>query len=364
MRRTLLILAMMCSLTLPAWGGGTLQDVARLEGQQEVLLRGFGLVTGLDGSGDSGSDLLLARPLAEAYRRNGLAVPSLEEMQNAQSVALVSMQVIVPPQGARVGDALDVRVSVIHSAESLEGGELYISPVLGPIKDSGLFAFAGGPVQVLDRENPTTGIVYAGAKMVRDIVTTLPVSTHFNVIIKPQHAYLPYVLQVAQELNEEILLSRPNAEPIALALDERTIRVTVPVRERGNAAAFVAQVMKTDVRNASRYLPARIECDTRSEQIVMTGDVRISPAALSAGDLLVNVTLPPIEPTPQAPRLETNRFVGVETGAGEQELARLQDLLDAMNAIRIPTGEQIRLLKRLHEAGSLHAKLVIDGAEQ
>src|SRR5690606_19606832 len=116
--------------------------------------------------------------------------------------------------------------------------------------------------------------------------------------------------------------------------------------------------------SAMRRLPARVVCDTQTGAILITGDVRVSPVAITHKHLSISTVFPVVPPTPAEPRIQESRWVGVETEATEAESTRLQDLLDAMDRLDVDVGDQIQILRMLHSAGKLHGELIINGAGQ
>ncbi len=364
MRRLTAILALL-SLGLIAPPGLAqslhISEMARIKGQGISVLQGLGLVVGLNGTGDSGKELAVARPIAEVLRRNGNPIPDLSELAKSRSVALVMVTCQVPREGARKDDELDVRVSVIHSASSLDGGVLYISPLTAPIPGSGVWAYAQGQVIVESQENPTTGFLPGGAYIAKDIVTTPDVKTSFELVLDPPYAGFRAAAEVAGAINDEYLLTtRTIGEKIAKVIDERTILVTVPESERRAPAGFVGDVMGTSISSNRLGLPAQVICNTRTGQIMVSGDVRISPAVITHEDLVITTTIPTPEPTAADPLVEKSRWAAIGPGARETDMARIQDLQSALNQLAVPANDQIQILQMLHKAGKLHARLIID----
>ncbi len=336
-------------------------DIANIKGQGASVLQGLGLVIGLDGSGDSGKELAIARPLAEVLRRNGNPIPDLEELAKARSVALVMVTCDVPPEGAKANDQFNAHVNVLHSASSLEGGRLYVAPLTAPFPGSEVWAFASGRVVVEDEEHPTSGVVIDGAYIAKDIDTTPDIRTHFEIVIHPDFAGWRAASEVAGAINDEYLLTaRTLTDRIADVIDERTIRVKVPDAERGAPAGFIGDVMNAPVSISRLGLPAQVICNTRTGNILVTGDVRISPAVITHKDLTITTTVPPPVPSPDQPVVRTQRWADVTTDGPDRELARIGDLLAALNQLAVPPKDQIQIFQMLHRAGKLHARLVIE----
>ncbi|MEL6328902.1 MAG: flagellar basal body P-ring protein FlgI [Planctomycetota bacterium] len=342
----------------------TVRDITRIRGQGESVLQGLGLVIGLNGSGDSGTELAMARPLAETLRRLGNPLPSFDELRNSRSVALVMVTCTVPRTGARMDDTLDVTVSVLNSATSIDGGELFIAPLIGPKPGDPVFAFAQGSVVAEQAERPTVARVRGGARMVRDILTTPPAGGAIDLILDPVYVGYAAATHVAQQINDAYFLTTdPTSEKIARVLDERTIRVLVPEVELEAPAAFIADVLETDILPSQLGVPASVVANTATGAIVVTGDVRISPSVITHRDLVITTTLPTPEPTPEAPIVDRERWATLQTDATTGELARIDGLLTAFEQLDIPATDQIAILRMLHSAGKLHAKLIIDGVE-
>lgn len=363
-RFTALILGLCSFITpIPPALGSTVREYTRIEGEGESVLQGLGLVLGLNGTGDSGTELTLARPLAELLRRNGNPVGTLAELGSSRSAALVMVTCVVPRTGARVDDAFDVSVAVLNSASSLVGGELFVAPLTAAVPGGELFAFAQGSVVVGNAENPTTGTIAGGARFVRDIVTTPRINGSFTLVVEPQYAGYSATAHIAQQINDAYFLTTdPLAEPIASASGPRRVTVLVPQLERNAPAAFIGDVLGTDVVPSRLGVKAQVRADSRTGAIIVDGEVEISPAVITHKDLVITTTIPPPEPLPEAPLIERNRWAAVATRASQPATTRVEDLLAALKRLDVRSQDQIQILKMLHQAGKLHGQLIIDGA--
>jgi flagellar P-ring protein precursor FlgI len=351
-------------VTTLAADAGSVREFTRIRGQGESVLQGVGLVLGLNGTGDGGDELATIRPLAELLRRNEMPVASLEELANSNSAALVMVTCTIPREGAQVDDTLDATVSVINSASSLRGGELYIAPLTEPRPGGAVYGFAQGSVVVLDEENPTTGTVPRGVRIVRPISTMPQIESVFDLIVDNWYAGWSTTHYIASQINDTYHLDTdPTADRIARVIDDRTIRMSVPPAEMGTKAAFISDVMQTLIDPRRFGLPAMVVASTRTGSIVVTGDVRISPTVITYNELVLTTTLPAPLPTPEQPLVETQRWARVASGAEQDDLARLDDLLAAFKQLDVDAVDQIQILRNLHRSGSLHAKLIIDGSE-
>lgn len=342
-----------------------IRELVRIEGQEVSVIRGLGLVTGLAGTGDSASELAMARPLAEVLRSNGNPIPDFKDLGKTKSVALVMVRSLIPESGARSGDRFDATVTTLGSAKSLQGGVLFLSPMRGPAPGSPVYAVADGLLQIDEPNTATVGRIRGGAVMLRGIRTTDLGST-FTLILKPYFAGWSAASEIASRINQEWYgTADPEqmasiGEPIATAFDEREIRIQIPDPERANKAAFVSDVLSTTVNAQLLGLPAAVIVNERTGGIVVTADVRIGPVAITHKDLTITTTLPPPQPTQASPIVQQRRWAGVQTGAKPRETAKLQDLLAAFERLDVPPKDQIDIIYMIERAGMLHARLIRD----
>jgi flagellar P-ring protein precursor FlgI len=338
------------------------REIVRLGGQGKSTLRGMGIVTGLRGTGDSGNEAVLARPLAQFYANNGNPIPDLKELSKSKAAAVVFLWAEIPEEGGRKGDRFDVYVKVSHSASSLIGGMLDISPALGPLPGQGVFALASGKIRVEDPSLPTVGVIKEGLHLIQDI--RMPsLEGSFELVVRPHYRGWSTTSVLAQQINESItsLLDEDNSPPpIAKAIDETTVRVVIPPNERPDPANFVANILSKRLSPDLLKLPAQVICNERTGVIIATGNVEISPVAIAHKDLVVTTTTPPPAPTPADPLVKQEKWVGVGTAGRPSERARLQDLLAAFKQLDVPVREQVAILTEMHKAGRLHARLVIE----
>ncbi|MBL8964714.1 MAG: flagellar basal body P-ring protein FlgI [Phycisphaeraceae bacterium] len=340
--------------------GTTVKELVRLRGQGESVLRGTGLVVGLPGTGDSGKEPALARPLAEFHKNSGNAIGRLEELATTRSVALVSLSCVIPEGGARADDTIDVHVSTLGTAKSLKGGRLILSPLIGPYKGDPVYAMAEGAISIEDGSTPTSARVRLGARMLEDIAMP-PVGDSFDLVIRPAFAGWSSATQIAASIESLYRADPMSGGPtVARAIDERTVRVFVPEAERVDRAAFVADVMSADVNTALLRLPAMVVVNPADGSIVMTADVQIGAVAITHKDLTITTTIPAPQPTAFDPLVDRTRWTGVQAPAAAGGNAKLSDLLAAFKQLDIPVQDQIDVLQMIQKAGKLHAKLVID----
>jgi flagellar P-ring protein precursor FlgI len=360
------VIAALMAWTPSAHGGSTVKELARIEGQGESVLRGVGLVIGLPGTGDSSKDLAVARPLVALLKNNGQGIGLPEEVTKGKSeiksIALVSVTATVRRDGARADDTIDVTVSTLNTASSLKGGELYLTSMQGPLPGSPVYAIAQGKIELEDDSVPTSGRVRGGARMIRDILMP-EVGDSFNLVLDAPFAGWGAASAVAEAIQDSVVVAgraNPDAPTVAKVLDDRTIAVTVPREERSNKALFLAQVLGTEVKTEFLDLPAQVIVNSRSGAIIVTGNVTISPVAITHKDLQITTTSPTPVASPQNPITKRGRWTDLATAPKAGEAARLTDLLAALDKLSVPAADQIQILQMLHKTGKLEAKLVVD----
>jgi flagellar P-ring protein precursor FlgI len=338
----------------------TVKELVRMRGQGESVLRGYGLVVGLSGTGDSGKELAMARSLAEILKANGNTIGSPKELANSKSVAMVLVECTVPRSGALADDTLDVTVSAVNSASSLKGGNLYLCALEGPLPDPEhkrpVYAFAQGAVDLQDTSVPTVGKVRGGARMILDVPMPALGDT-FDLIIDAPFSGWAASSQIAVAINAK---AQPQGPRVATAIDERTVRVTVPEPDRVDRAGFLADVLSAEVNVQLLDIPAQVICNARTGSIIITGDVEISPVAITQKDLTITTTIPAPVATAQNPLVQRDRWTQLTPGARPSEMAKLADLVKAFKQLDIPVQDQIGIIQMLHKTGKLQAKLITD----
>lgn len=340
----------------------SIQEMVRLENQAASQLRGIGLVTGLRGTGDSGSEVVVARPLAQVYANNGNPIGDIRALAKAKSVAMVSIWCEIPEQGGRSGDKFDLYVRVMHSATSLRGGHLEISPMMGPLPGQGVFAFASGPIVIEDTEIPTVGRIRNGVQLIED-VRMLPLGSTFDLILRPHYRGYSVARMIAGEINgltTDLEQGFDASAQVAFAIDDTSIRVTVPERERSNPSAFIASILTKRFSPTLIDLPAQVIVNERTGTIIVTGDVEVSSVTVGSDRLVVTTVTPPQTPTPQDPLVERQNWTQFGSTSTNADRARIEDLLDAFKQLNVPVREQIQILAQINQSGRLHARFIAE----
>ena len=338
----------------------SVQELARLEGQGESDLWGLGFVTGLGGTGDPASTAPAARQLARLLQNGGNPIPNVEELARGKNIAMVMVTCKAPREGARRGDKLDVMVTSWHNAKSLQGGQLFLTPLQGPLPGQGVYASASGPL-VFEGDSITTARVRAGATITHDIM--MPVIARdgsITLVVEPAYAGWSTAQLIASAINSERQGLEETSVELARAMDDRTVRVLIPEAELPDPANFIANVMSIRLDPSLLSMPAKVIVNERNGTIVVTGDVQISPVVITHRDLVITTINPPLEPTPESPVVTRSRWTSLATEGNDRDQTRVQDLLEALKQLDVPVSDQIAILAKLHKIGRLHGEYIVE----
>ena len=361
---TLFIMALVIvTSAIPAGGLTRIRDIARPLGERTNKLWNWGLVMGLNGKGDGGDVLITARPLMTMLQKMGNPPLHLDELKNAKNVALVIVTAELPRNGVCSGDEIDIKVSCMGKASSLDGGILVMAPLRSANhSDNTIYAWAQGQVSIPNTDNPTTGIIKNGAVMEIDFLHNFVDQdvngrSYFDLIIDEDLAGWQTAYEIALRIND---INAPSAlqagsgldigadvQSIAVAHDPRNIRIYIPEKRAGNPAGFISQVMRMVVD-----LPdpeATIVINERTGTIAITGNVEITPCSVTVTGLMIR-----IDPQAKAQQTQWSKF-----DTTKEDTAKLDDLIAALDQLNVSVKQKIDAIYALQAAGSLRARIRI-----
>jgi flagellar P-ring protein precursor FlgI len=331
------------------------QDLVRIKGAESSKLVGMGLVIGLNGTGDGGKSLPTMRRLASMMSRLGDPTINPLELKDAKNVAVVYITAKLPASGVREGDEIDLQVAA-PGASSLAGGRLVITPMLGPLPNSPVFAYAEGPILLEDPVNRAVGTVKRGATLTRDVLAQhVDDGGRMTLVLSEANATWPMASTLATLIND---LMAPDGPPIAQAIDQKNVVVQIPLNDRRNPGPFITQILEVQIDPTLVRTEARVVINQKTGTIVMTENVQISPVVITHEGLTITTLQPPRPPTPEQPITEQNNFLALDPG--KRSDARLADLVNAFNQLKVPPKDRIAILKEIHRSGKLHAQLILE----
>ena len=343
------------------------KDIGRFQGLRDNYLVGYGIVTGLAGTGDSSSNRTTRQVLANVYAQFNLSIPADQIQSRNVAVVMVSAAL---PTFSREGDALDITVNSAGDARSLVGGTLLLTPLKAP--NGRIYALAQGALSVggyrydangnvLQKNHPTVGSVPNGA--------TVEIGVEPQVMSKENN--LTFVLSDPDYTTASRVAKAINAQlqaPLAHASDASGIRISVPENQREQLVDFIARIENVDVEPDQR---TKVVINERTGVIVAGGNIQISKIAISHGELKINVMSQNSVSQPlvigragegvhtalvRNTRIDVNEQVDSGFVAANNTVA---DLVQSLSRMKTSTRDIVSILRAIKAAGALHAELIV-----
>ena len=369
----LCLIALVTFMTMGKAQADRLKDLTSIAGVRSNQLVGYGLVVGLPGTGD-GSSTLTLQSMQALISQLGMNTSSILDLNGKNSAAVIVTAEL--PAFSKPGQRIDVTVSTLGQSKSLRGGTLLMTPLMGA--DGETYAVAQGNLLVgglgvegddgssLIVNIPTVGRVPGGGTVERLIETTFLETD--NLVLNLHQGDFSVTNQVAEAINDIF------GSDVAVPLDARSVRVRAPL-DPSQKVSFVSMLENIEIE--PERTSARVVVNARTGTIVIGGDVRVTPAAVTHGSLTVRVD--ENKDITQANNLAVTDGVAV-TAAGEavatanteitveEEPARafvfdpgieLSTIVEAINGVGASPADLVAILEALREAGSLRAELVV-----
>jgi flagellar P-ring protein FlgI len=341
-----------------------IKDIVDIEGIRDNQLVGYGLVVGLNGTGDSLNNSPFTKQSLQAMLER-LGVNTRGENMRTANVAAVMVTANLPAFSTQ-GSRIDVNVAALGDAGSLRGGTLLVTPLLGA--DGEVYAIAQGSVLIngFSAEGdaasvvsgvPTTGRISSGGLIEREIGFVLGAQRTLRLALR--NPDLTTARRVALSIND--FIGVPSATPE----DPATVRIHLPRNFNGNIVDLLTDIEQLVVETDQ---PAKIIIDENSGLIVMGADVRVSTVAVAQSNLTVSITESPVVSQPNPLTLGQTTVVprsDVEISTSETNLAvvpssvTLQELVDGLNALGISPRDLIAILQAIKASGALQAEIEV-----
>ncbi len=347
-----------------AFATSRIKDLANIEGVRQNQLIGYGLVVGLNGTGDTLNNIPFTKQSLQAMlERMGVNIRGATIRTG--NVAAVMVTGNLPAFGTQ-GTRMDVTVSALGDAKNLQGGTLLVTPLLGA--DGNVYSVAQGSVAIggfqaegaaasVTKGVPTVGRIANGAIIEREIdfaLNRLP-----NVRLALRNADFTTAKRIAAAVND--YLGTKTAEPI----DPSTVQLSIPKEFKGNVVALLTEIEQLQVEPD---MAAKIIIDERSGIIVMGRDVRVATVAVAQGNLTVSISESPqvSQPNPLSRGrtvVTPNTRVGVQEDGKKLALVKdgvsLQQLVDGLNGLGIGPRDLIGILQAIKAAGAIEADIEV-----
>ena len=348
----------------PAAAASRIKDLASIEGVRQNQLIGYGLVVGLNGTGDTLNNIPFTKQSLQAMlERLGVNIRGAQIRTGNVAAVMVTANL---PAFSTQGTRIDVTVSALGDSKSLQGGTLLVTPLLGA--DGNVYAVGQGSVAIggfqaegeaakITRGVPTVGRIANGAIIEREIDFALNRLNQLRLALR--NADFTTAKRIASAIND--FIGAPTAEP----LDPSTVQITVPRRFQGNVISLLTEIEQLQIEPD---LAAKIVIDERSGIIVMGRDVRVSMVAVAQGNLTVTISERPqvSQPAPFS-RGQTTTVPRTQIGVQEDgkklavvhEGVSLQQLVDGLNALGIGPRDLIAILQAIKAAGAIQADIEV-----
>ncbi|MEM7568910.1 MAG: flagellar basal body P-ring protein FlgI [Pseudomonadota bacterium] len=360
------LLALLALVPIEANSASRIKDIVQFEHVRENQLTGYGLVVGLNRTGDFlRNSPFTEQTLAAMLERLGVNIRDVSLQTN--NVAAVTVTATLPPF-ARKGSRIDVSVASLGDAVDLLGGTLLVTPLIG--LDGQVYAVAQGQVAVsgfsaqgqgasVTRGVPTSGRISNGAIVEQEIDFDLANLREIRMSLR--NPDFTTADRIATVINDNLGI------PASMATDPSTVRLIRPANYAGDMVSLLTQIEKLSVTPDQI---ARVVIDEAAGVIVMGADVRISSVAIAQGNLTIRVTETPqvSQPAPFSENGETVVVPRTEIEIDDDNEKRLavldagvslQDLVDGLNALGVGPRDMISILQALKAAGAIQAELEI-----
>jgi flagellar P-ring protein precursor FlgI len=347
----------------PGADASRIKDLASVAGVRSNQLVGYGLVVGLDGTGDNPNDArFTSQSLLNMLTQLGIQLPPNTTLR-PKNVAAVMVSAQLPPF-AKLGQTIDVTVSSLGSASSLRGGTLIMTPLKGA--DGQVYAIAQGNLLVgglgaqgadgskITVNIPSAGRIPNGASVERTVAS--PFDDGSNVVLNLHTPDFTTANRMAEAVNRYFHAS------VAEAMDATSVKVSAP-QDPGRRVGFVAQL--ENIRLEPGDAPARVIVNARTGTVVIGEHVVVKPAAVSHGNLVVTITENPTVSQP-APFSNGNTVVTPSSNIDINQRSHmflipsgisLEEIVRAVNQVGAAPGDLVAILEALRAAGALRAEL-------
>ncbi len=343
------------------------KELGRFLGWRDNMLVGYGLVTGLAGTGDSSRSRPTRQALSNLLSQFELAVP--QDQIQSRNVAAVMLTATLPAS-SNIGDKMDITVTSIGDARSLAGGTLMMAPLRGP--DRQTYALAQGAVSVggyrydangnvQQKNHPTVGLVVGGGS----------VETPVRADLVAKDGYLTFILKDADSTTAERIAQRINAS-FGAGTAQSNDAGTIKVRQPGDGQALNQFVARIEALTVSPDRHARVVINERTGTVVAGADVQIAAVAISQGDIRVSISTEFAASQPNliagaGPDVRSlvvgNSRLTVDEGPQSTSAVfpstTVATLVQTLNKMRVSTRDVIAILQAIKTAGALYADIIV-----
>ena len=281
------------------------------------------------------------------------AMGALEGMKDARNAALVYVEVTLPPAGVAAGDKVACRVYAAGATKkSLNGAVLVPTPLFeqtptGDVENRGVYALASGPVSI-DAGNPLSGTIDEGCQMQVTMMTPMEENGVVTLLVDSNHTSWNVAPEIASAINASFFDANPSSsQGYARVINARAVAVTIPQYARNSVATFIGDIMQTALSSVPKI--ATVVINESTGTVVIDPEVEIDATVFSVPGINVEIGPPVDNFSAFDPQASIN--------PNEYRTAKLQALVDALNAIKVPSDQIISIIKTLDDGGKIHGQV-------
>ncbi|MCC6233773.1 MAG: flagellar basal body P-ring protein FlgI [Verrucomicrobiales bacterium] len=361
------LVALVLALAAPRESQGAaarVKDLTTIAGARDNQLVGYGLVTGIAGDGDK-NPVYTLQTVANLLQRHGITVPAATLSSKNVAAVIVTADI---PAFKKPGSRIDVTISSLGDAKTLQGGILLQTPLMGA--DGAVYAVAQGAMSIggvfggseggggatVQKNHPTTAQIIGGALVEREIPMAIVSDQHLELLLREPD------FTSAARLAVSVNAAFPGS---AVAIDSTTVRVRVPEGHEASPVDFIARLESLEVQADA---PARIIINERTGTIVASSRIAISSCAVSHGNLTITIAsnLDASQPGPLSGG-QTVVTPSTQTAVNEEksslvalpEMPTIEKVAAALNSLGVTPRDMMAIVQAMKQAGALQAELVL-----
>ena len=340
------------------------EHFVRIKGQEETTIRAFGIVSGLNGTGD---DVKSYTPLAEMIlrqlARSGVPGADIKGVSSGKNSALVEVFVTIPSGGARNGEMLDCTVVSTAGAKSLAGGVLSTTTLSTPLQQEGnspVLGIAQGRVTIEQAASPGVGRVVNGCRLLADFMNPYIQDGLVTLALKREHVRPSMANKIAEAINMNAEFQALGMQP-AKAVNSHSIAVRVPVTDFSDPMDFVAKILNAEVLDIPPPIP-QVTINERAGTIAIDEGVEVKPTLVTHRNFIAQI---PPQLAPGEQEAFPQQFLDLDTDARLRQMngenvnnMKLRALQASLNALRATPQDTIDIIKILHTQGAIVGNVV------
>ena len=338
------------------------ENVCRIKGQEQTMIRGYGIVGGLNGTGDDPRAFgPTARAILNMLRASGLPGGTEREIGTSRNSALVEVIVTIPETGGRDGELLDCTVTAIGNARSLENGILFVTALTGPIptgpENDDVYGIAWGPITLEREAARNVGKIVKGCRLTGDFTNPYIKDGTITLVINREFAGPRMARDIAEAINKRF---EPEHGEVATAPNQNFVVVKVRDYLFANPIRFLADLVDVEIFMERPPVP-RVVINERTETFTIDEGVEVKPCLVTHRDIVAEIR-PPVPPGEEE---NPRQFVDIDTETKLRQFEgeavvnqKLKSLQVSLDEVRVPARTFIDIIKNLQRQGAIVGDVV------